>query len=339
MLKVMSKPERETKNPDPLSPIARIFAIDMRIRKGNYPSQNTLAKLCGVSPKTLQRDLRYLQFSLNAPLEYDSSRKGWCYSDKAFFLPAQFASAHELQALLVLGETLSQYAGTPLGESMQEAFEMIMHLVESEDAPKIKRFTGKIHFASLPAAPIASEVWKALMAALQHEQRLEIEYRKGGSETPVKRRFDAYGLIVRNRDWYLYGYCHLRKHALTLAVPFISSAKLMDEYFDQPKDFDLKRYAQEGFHGLQSDGQPARQVVLRFSPKLAELMTLRPLAHSQKTEAEPSGHLRVSFETSALFQVEREVLMWGDDVEVLAPPELRDRMRDMTGRLHKLYTQ
>jgi len=322
-----------------LSMLARMFVIDGRIRKGDYPSQSALAKLCGVSQKTIQRDLQYLQFSIGAPLMYDSSEKGWHYEDKGFFLPAQFASKHELQALLVLGETLSQYEGTPLGESMQEAFEMVMSLVKSEDAPKLKRLSRKIHFASLPAAPIGADVWKAVLAALQHEQRLELEYRKGGRAPDVRRQFDIYGLIVRNRDWFLYGYCHLRKHCLTLALPFVTRALLMDEYFEIPDGFSLDAYVRSGFQGLQADGIPAKKITLRFTPEFAGVLASRPLTSDQTIQHEADGHVRVTFNASALFQVEREVLNWGEAVEVLEPPELRERLRVITTNLASRYAK
>ena len=95
----------------------RVFVLDARISRGDYPSYAVLARHCGVSEKTIQRNLEYMRDIMYAPLEYDSTEKGWHYTDKTFSLPAQFGSKHDLQALLVLGEVISQYASTPLGES------------------------------------------------------------------------------------------------------------------------------------------------------------------------------------------------------------------------------
>jgi len=335
----MTIPKIENTDGEALSMLARMFVIDRQIRKGGHPIQSDLAEICGVSQKTIQRDLQYLQWSLGAPLAYDSSKKGWHYEDKTFFLPSQVASKHELQALLVLGESISQYEGTPFGESMHEAFEMMMSLVKSEDAPKLKRLTRKIHFAALPTTPIAPDIWKAVFASLQHEQRLELDYRKGGQEPAVRRRFDPYGLIVRNRDWFLYGYCHLRKHCLTLALPFITLTTLLDENFDIPEGFALEKYVRSGFQALQADGRPGQKVVLRFVPEFDGVVAARPLAHDQEVKREPDGHIRVTFEASALFQVEREILSWGDAVEVLEPPELRDRLRKVTAVLASRYSK
>ena len=48
---------------------------------------------------------------------------------------------------------------------------------------------------------------------------------------------------------------------------------------------------------------------------------------------ERDGHAVVSFKASALFQVEREVLRWGDKVEVVAPAVLRKQVRESAQRI------
>src|ERR1700704_4740570 len=97
---------------------SRLIHIDALLRKGDYPNQPALAKCCGVSSKTIQRDLEYLQYNMQAPLAYDPARRGYHYTQAGFFLPLVFASGTDFQAIKVIGELVSQYEGTPLGELM-----------------------------------------------------------------------------------------------------------------------------------------------------------------------------------------------------------------------------
>ena len=314
-------------------PRERLFVLDARIRRGDYPSYTKLSKHCGVSAKSIQRDLEYMRDFMYAPLEYDSARKGWHYADTTFSLPAQFGSKHDLQALLVLGQAISQYASTPLGANMKEAFERVLALYKNEETASLKGLSSRIRFARLPGAPISDAVWKAIVTALQFDQRIDLDYAKGGREPIVTRRFDPYGLIVRDRDWFLYGYCHLRKAPLTLSVPFIKRAALLDEYFDLPKGFDLESYIRSGFQGLRADGKKEHKIVLRFAKEVADLVAVRPIAYDQKVEREKSGQLKISFKASALFQVEREIFYWGDKVEVLEPDELRREIKAIGERI------
>ena len=54
-------------------------------------------------------------------------------------------------------------------------------------------------------------------------------------------------------------------------------------------------------------------------------------------EREPSGHLRVTFETSAFFQLRRDLLRWEACVEVLEPRELRDDLKESAKAMLALY--
>ncbi len=315
----------------------RMFIIDGLLRKGGYPSAQKLAKHCGVSVKTILRDIEYLKAFMSAPFAYNESEKGWYYTDKAFSLPAQFVGRDDMQALLVLGEIVSQYEGTPIAKRMQATYERLAGLFKAEDLEKYQSLAKRICFAPAATRPVKPEIWENILQALMDDQRLELEYQKSGTGPVAKRRFDAFGLIVRDRDWYLYGYCHLRKCRLTLALPFIRKAELVDDYFDLPKEFDLKQYAKSGFQGLQSDGQPEHEVILRFAPDVAVLAASKPMSAEQKEKTESSGHLRVSFLTTAIFRVEREVLAWGDKVEVLAPKELREKVAEVVRGMGRIY--
>ena len=64
----------------------RICTIIKEIDNGSYPSLTRLSKLCGVSSKTIQRDLGILRNHLNAPLEYDITKKGWFKTEASYSL-------------------------------------------------------------------------------------------------------------------------------------------------------------------------------------------------------------------------------------------------------------
>jgi len=212
---------------------------------------------------------------------------------------------------------------------MHTAFERILSVFKNEDVDTLKQMTERICFAGQPIVPIDKAVWETVLTAMQRDQRLELDYLKGAKGPPSKRHFDAYGLIVRNRDWFVHGYCHLHKSRLMLYFPYIQKAALLDDYFDVPKDFKLAEYARAGFQGLHTEGKERHKVVLRFLPEIADAIEMHRFAHDQTLKRESSGHAVVAFQASALFQVEREVLSWGDKVEVLAPVVLRQRVRDV----------
>ena len=320
----------------------RFQRIMARLRREEFATPGDLADALGVCGKTVQRDMRYMRDTMRTPVAYDPHRKGWKLTDRnAVGLPLSFVAKKERLAIMVLGQVVSQYDGTPLGETMQPAFEQMLSLLFSgnaEEEEKVRQFAKRVSFVSAPPPPMNAPIWKAIVSALQTNQRLELVYRKGGSGAPTERKFDPYGLIVRNRDWFLHGYCHLRKHTLNLFLPYIASARLIDDdWFNLPQDFDLHAYTRGGFMGLRAAGKRIRKVELRFSPECAAAARSAPFARDQQEVVERSGHLCVTFKTDAFFQLWREVLRWGSDVEVLSPADLRRDVIEIAREIVAIY--
>lgn len=69
-----------------ITQLHRIHLIDDEIRRGNFPSAGKLAKILGVSERTVNRDLDVLRDYYSAPLEYTAEKRGWFYTEKNFFI-------------------------------------------------------------------------------------------------------------------------------------------------------------------------------------------------------------------------------------------------------------
>jgi predicted DNA-binding transcriptional regulator YafY len=270
-------------------------------------------------------------------LKYDKYNKGWHYTKPDYFLPSRFVSKDDFLAVLVMGEVISQYEGTPMGKKMNTAFSRVLELFRAEEAEKLKQISSRICFSPLPTTPIDSAIWVSLLKAIQLDQRLHLTYQQGGNGAMSVRDFDLYGMIVRDRDWYLFGYCHLAKENRTFGLPFVRKAVLKNEYFEVPANFSIKQYAKTGFHGMHTNGEAEQTIVLRFHPDLAGRIEARPMTSDQVTKKESGGYLRVSFKVDAMFRVEQEILHFGDRVEVLEPPELRARIQSAAQSIGRLY--
>ena len=311
------------------------------LRHGDWSSKD-FVKRCRKCPKTIQRDLQFMRDERKWPIAFDKTKKKWRLTEEGFFIPLEFASNDDLQAILVLGELVSHFGGTPLGASMKRGFDRILELFknDAEGVEKIRKFARRVCFAGAPSPRIDPDIWKAIIVALQSDQGLEIEYRKGGSGPALWRKFDPYGLIVRNRDWFLRGYCHQKKVTLNLFIPYITQARIMEDmYFDLPADFDLSASVKRGFMGMEAGKVPLQSIVLRFSPEAAGAAESAPFMPDQKMEREPTGHLKVTFQTNVPFLVQRELMRWGADVEVLEPAGMRSGIREFAEEIVELYSK
>ena len=66
--------------------IERIVEIHEIIAAGNYPTTEKLAKRFECSTSTISRDIDFLRDRCEAPLEYDSSKRGYFYTEPNFQL-------------------------------------------------------------------------------------------------------------------------------------------------------------------------------------------------------------------------------------------------------------
>lgn len=63
------------------SQMARIVAFDSLVREGKYPNAQNFSVDYEVSSRTVMRDVDYLRYQLDAPLEYDQHRRGFYYAE------------------------------------------------------------------------------------------------------------------------------------------------------------------------------------------------------------------------------------------------------------------
>lgn len=302
---------------DYLPQLPRLLGIDARLREGTKPSHSRLADEFGVSVRTIQRDLDHLRYTIGAPLEYDPRKKGWFYSEATFFLPSVLVSAEDLLALLLIRRAIDQYAGTPYAEAAQRAFALIERALPEQERLGAEWVQSRVEFIDFPQAPIAGEVWTAVLEGLRTSQTLQLTYAKPGART-AGRRVDPYGLIVSEGDWYLYTWSHDHQARRTYLLARIRKAETTGEVFDLPADFSLAAYVRAGVAGLQADGEAPKSVRITFSKEASAAAAERKLHPEQKETWDRRGRLTVEIEALAPFKLQRRLASFGAGVEKVA---------------------
>lgn len=100
---------------------SRILFVDRKISEGRYPNCRTLAEEWEVSRKTIQRDLDYMRYQLDAPIEYSCDKRGYYYTEKNFNLPALAIRESDLFAIYLAEKVLAQYEGTPIYDNLRRS--------------------------------------------------------------------------------------------------------------------------------------------------------------------------------------------------------------------------
>jgi predicted DNA-binding transcriptional regulator YafY len=137
---------------------------------------------------------------------------------------------------------------------------------------------------------------------------------------------NPYHLAAYHGEWYLLGHHLKRKCEVTFAVSRIKKIKGLGLYFPPPVKELIEENLARGF-GINYGG-PVYDVHLRCTPKISRYISSRVWHGSQRIERRKDGSVDLFMNTSGWKELVRFVLSWQPDMTVMAPAELRDRIKN-----------
>jgi serine/threonine protein kinase len=238
----------------------------------------------------------------------------------------------ELVALLLAERALQQYQGTPYAPDLARAFAKITAGLNDLVTVDLRHLEGLHSFRTTASVPFEPEIFRDLVAAATHHRRVVMDYWTASRDEQTQRAFDPYHLASVNGQWYAIGYCHVRQDIRIFSPGRIRSLELTGETFDIPAGFDIGAYLRQSFGIMHGREGEVHHVRLRFRGNAVRYVRERTWHASQTLQTTAEGDLIVTLEVSHVREVERWVLSWMPDCEVLDPPELRERVADALAR-------
>ena len=316
-------------------PIERMLRIHEELRRGALTNCTRLAGQLEVSRKTIVRDIAFMRDRLELPIEFDGSIKVYRYSRPVSAFPTVQVSEGELLALLVARKALEQYRGTPFHRQLEVSFEKLTGGLKDRISFSPADELQSVSFKNVGLGKADLTVFNALSGATLRQHEVEFDYRKPGETRSARRRVQPYHLAHRENLWYLIGFDSGRAALRTFALPRISNPIVLKTSFIRPVDFSPEKFFASALGVL--GGERDYRVVIRFSPTVADRVREREWHESQEMRDLRDGRLELRLRLGALPEIERWVLTWGGDAEVVQPKELRNRLRKTAGTLLKLY--
>lgn len=307
-------------------PFERMMRIHDAIHSGRYPNAAKLAEELEVSRKSILRDVEFMRDRMNFPIAYDDAKWGYYYTEDVESFPSLTVTEGELLAVLVAEKAMHQYRGTNLEKPLLSAFRKMAASLPDTISLHMADWEQTISFRS-SAEPVSNlKVFDQLARAAAEGRQLLLKYRKPGSSAAEKRAVDPYHLANVNGDWFLFGYCHLRKAIRTFAPARIKAVKVTGKRFQRPKDFSIERALRDSF-GVHS-GREEFKVVIRFNELVADYIREKKWHASQQLRELSNGGVEITLKLSSLIEVQRWILNWAGNARVIEPPELQRAVRE-----------
>jgi predicted DNA-binding transcriptional regulator YafY len=284
-----------------------------------------------VSDRTVHRYIGMLE-EMGIPLYSERGPYGGFSLLRTYKLPPLIFTPEEA-TVLYMGARLIQDIW---GKSFQDAVTGVTAKLDNvlpddirQEAGRAQRSLVVVTGTSRDYAPF-HDLMVTLRECMAQSQQISMSYHSF-SRVQTERVVDPYALSLRWGNWYLVGYCHLRKELRTFRIDRISDLQPLEETFVFPKDFDAKAYLEKSMRW-----ENRYEVVVWTSPQISAEMNERA-GDWIKVENHADGSATVRFEADNLNWATGWVLSWGRTVKVLAPLELVERVREEAEEINTLY--
>jgi len=319
------------------SRISRVIQILTTLQAGKSYAVNDLTKIFGTSRRTVFRDLKELR-SIGVPYHYDARTGGYTIEPE-FFLPPVDLNLQEALSLLLLAHKTSSQIQLPFRNSALLAALKIENNLPAKIRQYCNTVLRNISTKLGAQAPIRhpgglERTFTQLQEAIAKKRKVNIRYHSLFEGTVIDVELCPYHLLYNRRAWYVIGLSCLHKSVRTFKLIRIKELKRTEKCFLDGDRFDLYDYIGRAWSMI-PEGR-IYNIKLRFLPKVANNVTEVQWHSTQKVTPNNDGSATVEFRVDGLGEITWWILGYGDQVQVLAPKALRDKILQAAKNMIKL---
>lgn len=314
----------------------RFYKIQQLIHRHKVVSARRIRDELEVSPATFKRDLEYLRSRLNIPIVWDRERNGYCFDPQAQVqeLPGLWFSAEEIYALLTMKQLLENLQPGLLGPHVEPLLKRLVAAIGSQDHPA-EEVARRIRILRMAYRAVPLKHFQAVAQALLERRRIAVTYYNRSRDEETQRVVSPQRLVHYRENWYLDAWCHLREDIRSFSLDAIRSAQMLDQVAREVPARELDEVVSGGY-GI-FGGWPTHTARLRFTPQRARWVAAEQWHPDQHAGFEPDGSYVLEVPYSDDRELVMDILKHGPEVEVLDPPELRERVRSLLDETLRRY--
>ncbi|MBT8525413.1 YafY family transcriptional regulator [Polynucleobacter paneuropaeus] len=313
-----------------MSDLERLHRIKYMIQARTcVPIQEFLDEL-EISKATFKRDLEYLRDRMNASIVFDRAEGGYRFdkpnAGEKVELPGLWFSEKEATALVLMQHLLDNLDQGGLISSHIDPLVEIIDGILGQSEVSAKELRKRIKVFGMSARKNSLENFEEVGNALLKRQRLQLEYYSKGKDETTNREVSPQRLIFYRDNWYLDGYCHLRKGLRSFALDGVKKAELLSKKAEEISEKELQENFAESY-GIFS-GKATQRAKLRFTPERARWVSGETWHGQQVASYDKDGYYILEFDYNQDPELVMEILKHASGVEVLGPASLKKRIID-----------
>lgn len=279
----------------------------------------------GISKRTIQGDIQMMRsdrLGYNAPIIV-IDRKFYTYEDDQYSITNSPINTMDMEKMKEIVALLKQFNGFNYFDEMSE---MIARLENNlnKSSDKTKNY---IQFESNNRLK-GIEHLTPLYQAILNQTPLLIEYRSFRAKESKQDIYHPYLLKEYRNRWFLITKPKKGTTLITLALDRIEAFYTLSKDLYIPYEgIDFDRYFDDAIGVTKTQKDRACRVILQFDSYNSPYVKTKPLHHSQQLVKEDENGLIVRIDVVLNFELEREILGFGENIKVLAPKRLADSIK------------
>ena len=316
------------------SRVQRIVKLLTALHSGSALSVDDLSRELDVTRRTIFRDLSILE-NAGVPFQYDRTAKRYRIRQDYFVPPISF-SLQECLAMLFMSRKMLQ---TDLAPDFPAAVRAAIKLESALPHDLREHCLGIVDKMDLAMPPLSStdghrDHFERLQLATMQQRKVQISY-----EPPDKPAFEdrlhPLHLAFISRGWYVIGYSESEQAVRTFKIERMAECRLLEEHFVVDEPFSLAEYYGDAWQMIRGDQR--HHVKLKFTPQVASNVEEVLWHRTQQTTRCADDSLIFEVDVEGISELSWWILGYGDQVEVLEPPELRELIGQRAGRMCDIY--
>lgn len=307
----------------------RIFELNKILVHRKTPiSGSELQQRLECSRATLGRLILSMRDFLNTPIKYDRERNGYYYErtdQSPFELPGLWLNASELYALLITQKLLTTVQPGILEQTLAPIRERIDQILKHRHLghPHLEE---RIRILQIASRPTHLEHFQKIATALLNRKQLHILYHGRARDKTTERHISPQRLVYYRNNWYLDAWCHEKRALRSFSLDRIHPVYIDDKPAREITQRTLKTHY-SGAYGIFA-GKADKTAVLRFSSHAAKWVADEHWHSDQVGTVLKTGEYELQVPYNNPTELIMDILKYGEEVKILAPPELRKHVAE-----------
>lgn len=316
----------------------RIYALHKLLSAARRPvPRRRIEEKLECKRVAVSRTINYMRDFLGAPIEYDRQANGYHYDRKAgehpYELPGLWFNAHELQALATLSQLIGDLQPGLLEEQLRPFQKRIEEILGDKQFGNGRLRQG-IRLLGMGVRD-GGEAFQQVAEGVLQSRRISFEYRSRGKDETSQRSVSPQRLVHYRDNWHLDAWCHLRNELRNFSIDRIKNTRLLDTPAQKIDEQDLDRHFADAYGIFAGKGD--KTAVLRFTPFRARWVAEERWHPRQEGRALADGGFELKIPYGHPQELIMDILKYGPDVEVVAPEELRQAVKERLVQAAKGY--